>query len=86
MAVDWTDPCAKAAALSTAYYALVSGQGESYIRYRGPEGEREVRYQKADLSVLKAEMLQAQADCDAKNGVASKSRRFAIRGGSLRRC
>ena len=48
------------------------------IRYRGPEGEREVRYGKTDLSLLRSEWLKAQDECDALNGAAPKPRRFAM--------
>lgn len=85
MAVDWSDPCARWAALRDAYYACLSGGGETLIRYKGPEGEREVRYHAQDLSLLKTEMIAAQAECSAVNGQPNPNRRFAIRAGSQRR-
>jgi hypothetical protein len=85
MAINWDDPCVRAAELRKAYYALVSGQGESLIRYRGPEGEQEVRYQSADLAKLQVEMRSAEAECAETNGTPNRLRRFAIRAGS-RRC
>lgn len=84
--VDWTDACARAAALRTAYFALISGGGESLIRYRGPEGEREVRYQAANISILKTELQSAEAECAALTGTVSPNRRFAIRAGARRDC
>lgn len=84
MAVDWNDPCARATALRDAYYALISGQTESLIKYVGPEGEREVRYQPAKLEVLKAEWNAAAAECAEQTGASNRSRRFAIRAGSRR--
>lgn len=84
--VDWTNPCARAEALRSAYYGLLSGQAETLIRYRGPEGEREVRFATIDKATLVAELRAAEAECSAKTGQPSNSRRFAIRGGAMRRC
>lgn len=83
--VDWTDPCARYAALRTAYFAALSGGSETLIRYKGPEGEREVRYHSQDLELLKSEMAIAQAECAALTGSVNPGRRFAIRLGSQRR-
>lgn len=85
-AVDWTDPCARALALRNAYYALISGEGEQLIRQRGPETEREVRFAKTNIELLKSELAAAEAECAAANGTLPTRRRFAIRGGALRRC
>lgn len=82
MAVDWTDPCARATALREAYYALVQG-GETQVRVRNGEHEQEVRYGAASLATLKRELAQAEAECARKNGTGGG--RFAIRAGS-RRC
>lgn len=84
--IDWEDPCAKYAALRNAYYSLLSGGVEILIRYKGPESEEEVRYAATKLDVLKLEMISAQAECSAATGTPNPNRRFAIRGGSQRRC
>lgn len=86
MAVDWSDACARYAALRDAYYACLSGGGETLIRFKGPEGEQEVRYHAQDLGKLKAEMVAAQTECSAVNGQPNPNRRFAIRGGAMRSC
>lgn len=82
MAVDWTDPCARASALREAYFGLISGQVESLIRYRGPEGEREVRFPAARLEILKQELREAEDQCRLEQG--GSPRRFAIRAGARR--
>lgn len=86
MAVDFSDPCARYAALRDAYYTLLQGGVETLIRYKGPESEEEVRYAATKLDVLKLEMLSAQAECSASTGTTNPNRRFAIRGGAQRRC
>lgn len=82
--VDWTDPCAKALALRTAYYSLLSGGMESLIRHSTTEGDQEVRYARADLGSLKAELDAAEIACAQATGqpVPAIARRFAIRGGA----
>lgn len=84
--VDWTDPCAKALALRTAYYALLSGQAESLIRNSTPEGDQEVRYARADIDRLKAELDDAEVACAVATNqpVPSRARRFAIMAGGRR--
>jgi hypothetical protein len=83
MPVDWQDPCARAAALREAYYTLVQG-GEQSVRLKNGDHEEEVTYGKTDLARLASELRQAEADCAAVNGTAG--RRYAIRGGAMRRC
>jgi hypothetical protein len=75
MATDWSDPCQRAAALSAAYYDLISGGNAVELR----EGDRTTKFGPGDAEKLKAEMVAAQAACDAANGVKNPaSRRFAI--------
>lgn len=83
--VDWTDPCARAASLRTAYYQLISGQSESLIRHSTTEGDQEVRYARADMQALKAAMEAAEAECATLTGTATpaRARRYAIRGGAF---
>jgi hypothetical protein len=81
---DFSDPCARFAALRDAYYQLISGTNESLVRYRGPEGEREVRFGAGKIEALKVEMDAAENACAVKNGVADPNRRYAIRGGARR--
>ena len=83
-AVDWNDPCARYAALSQAYYALLTGGGETLIRRKGPMAEEEVRFHPPDLEKLKSEMTIAEAECAAASGTTNTRRRFAIRGGGQR--
>lgn len=87
MAVDWSDPCARYAALRDAFYNLLTaGSGaETLIRTRGPEGEQEVRYGKHDLAILQTEMNAAKVACDLSNGI-NTTGRYAIRAGAPRRC
>lgn len=85
MAVDWLDPCARATALREAYFRLVSGDAEKVIRYRGPNGEREVQMTQADLQALKMELDRAEAECKAVTDPSVNTRRFAIRGGAMRK-
>lgn len=82
-AVIWSDPCARFAALRDAYYQIISGGNESYVRYKGPEGEREVRYANTNLEALKAELRDAETACLSSQGLPlPKARRFAITAGS----
>jgi hypothetical protein len=82
--VDWSDPCARAAALRDAYYALQTGQSTVRVSTRSGLGAQEVWFQQADASRLLADLRTAEAECAAKTGTGA-GRRFAIRGGS-RRC
>lgn len=86
MAVDWTNPCARATALRNAYYALVSGQQEQEIRTRTLDAEELVRFTAADRGVLLAEMRAAEAECAASTGATNTNRRVAITAGGIRRC
>ncbi len=83
MAVNWTDPCARAEALRGAYFALVSGQSEQTVRFRSNDAEQEVRFQAANLDVLRTELRAAEAECAAAQGAAGRPRRFAITAGSF---
>jgi hypothetical protein len=85
MAVDWLDPCARAAALREAYFRLISGDAEKVIRYKGPQGEREVQLTAADLKSLQQELAKAETECKGLTDPTSSSRRYAIRGGAMRR-
>lgn len=82
MAVDWTDACARAAALREAYFALVQG-GETMVRVRNGEHEQEVRYGQANMTTLLRELRIAEAECAAATG-GTTGRRFAIRLGARR--
>lgn len=84
--VDWSDACARYVALRDAYYTLIQGGVETLVRFKGPEGEQEVRYSAGNLALLKTEMISAQAECSAETGTPNPNRRFAIRGGAQRRC
>jgi hypothetical protein len=86
MAIDWTDPCQRAAALRAAYYQLLSGSMETLIRNKGPDGERESRYAQADITKLKAELDAAEEACLRASGQTPAPRRHAITLGARRRC
>ena len=83
MAVDWTDPCAKAAALRNAYFDLIRGAAESLIRASTTEGDQEVRFARTDVDKLKAEMIAAEEACVRANGGTPTPRRSAIRIGAI---
>src|SRR5262249_18569308 len=67
--VDWTDPCARAAALREAYFDLLAGRSAAVIRYRQLEHEREVRYRPIDRSVLLLELKAAENQCSGCRGI-----------------
>lgn len=89
MAAMPTDPnsptyaCDMAAYLRERYLALLSGTGEKVIRYKGPNGEREVQFSTANISALQSELQKWEGLCAAVTGP-NTSRRFAIRAGSMR--
>jgi len=82
--VDWTDPCARAAALREAYYSLLGGGQTIEFEYRSNETTRRVKYGTGNLTALARELARAEEECQALQGV-SKPRRYAIRGGFFRR-
>jgi hypothetical protein len=80
-AIDWTDPCARAAALRSAYFELMSGTRESSFTYLANGVQRTAEYSKGNLDMLAAELQKAEAECSAKiNGTAPR-RRQAIQFG-----
>lgn len=83
--VDWTDPCARAAALRTAYYQMLGGQQEIEIRTRTLDAEELVRFAPTDLSKLESELRAAEGECAAQTGGVNPNRRFAITAGSRRK-
>jgi hypothetical protein len=83
--VDFTDPCQRADALRTAYYSLLTGALESLVRFRGPNGEQEVRFVPSNMDALKQELQSAEAACAVANGQADPNRRYAIRAGARRK-
>jgi hypothetical protein len=78
MAVDWSDPCARAAALRAAYFELVSGSKETEIETRTLDAQERVRFSAADKQTLLAELRAAEAECAASTGGTNSNRRFAI--------
>lgn len=84
MAVNWSDPCARAGALWDAYCRLISGQQESSVSYAGNGVTRTVNYSSASLDRLLNEIRAAQNECAAARGLAPPRRRFAIIAGSRR--
>lgn len=83
--VDWTDPCARAAALREAYFNIIKGGSVSLVRTRAAGGEREVRFAKSEQSTLRTEMWAAEDACRAQQGLPKLQRRVAIPAGSRRR-
>jgi hypothetical protein len=77
-AVDWTNPCERFAALSNAYYSLVTGGQETEIRTRTLDAEEMVRFSRADLNALRNELRAAETACCAQLGLPNPNRRFAI--------
>ena len=80
--IDWSNPCARALALSNAYYSLLAGGREIEIRTRTLDAEELVRFQAVDIEKLRIEMLSAQSDCAKATGQRDPNRRFAITAGS----
>lgn len=79
-AVDWTDPCARAAALRSAYFALISGGHEQRVRFRNGDDESEVQFTAPKIEVLRDELRWAEAECTAKN-TGGRPGRFCITAG-----
>ena len=74
-ATNWTDPCARASALRSAYFRLLSGQQEERVRFRNGETDEDVTFVKADLNTLRTELTEADAQCAALSS--GRPRRFA---------
>jgi hypothetical protein len=83
-AIDWSDPCARAAALWDAYNRLISGQQETDVSYTANGVNRRVSFASASLDRLLNEYRAAENECAAKKGLPPRWRRFAITGGSRR--
>ena len=84
MAIDWTDPCVKAAELSRIYHERLSGGAVKMVRTRADGGEREGQWYQTDMALLRAEMQRAEDECRAKQGLPPIRRRFAMTAGSRR--
>lgn len=76
--IDWTDPCAVAAALRPAYYQLISGAAAVRIRIEN----RDVEFAKTSVETLRVEISRLDAACAIKQGMPTT--RYAIRAGSRR--
>jgi hypothetical protein len=83
-AIDWSDPCARAAALWDAYNRLISGQQESDVTYSANGVNRRVSYSNANLDRLLNEYRAAENECALQSGKPVRWRRFAITAGSRR--
>jgi hypothetical protein len=83
-AIDWSDPCARAAALWDAYNRLISGQQESDVTYSANGVNRRVSYSNANLDRLLNEYRAAENECALLSGKPVRWRRFAITAGSRR--
>mgnify|MGYP001766261332 CR=1 FL=1 len=83
--IDWSNPCARFAALQKAYHELLTGARELEIRTRTLDAEDFVRFQAADIEKLRIEMQQAEGECLASQGLPNPRRRVAIGLGYRRR-
>jgi hypothetical protein len=84
MATDWTDPCQRFAALSLAYYQLISGVNPASVEYSANGVARKVTYSFANIDALRRQMLASQDACDIATGARRTARRHAIGAGSRR--
>ncbi|MFT0890994.1 hypothetical protein [Pseudochelatococcus sp. G4_1912] len=73
MMIDW---CEKASKLRERYEALRDGEGLSEARF----GEDNVKYTKADMGLLLADLREAERLCAEQQGVRPRRRRFAATG------
>lgn len=78
--VNWADPCARAAALRSAYFAAISGQARA-VRFQTGEHIQSVEYGPTNAETLRTEMLAAESECQALSGK-PVSRRHAIQIGA----
>jgi hypothetical protein len=91
MATMPTDPmsptyaCEMAAYLREGYYSILAGGAEKVIRYKGPNGEREVQFAQPNIAMLQAELQKWEALCANAGSTDPKPARFAIRGGAALR-
>ncbi|MGF3022648.1 hypothetical protein ACQVP2_07450 [Methylobacterium aquaticum] len=77
--VDLTDPCAAAAALRTAYFALVSGQQEQRIRFKNGDVDEDVWFTPTKLDLLRTELSRQESLCAAKT--TGRTQRFCFTAG-----
>ena len=77
--VDWDDPCARAAALRSAYYDLLAGKREVRIRYRSSDTEDDISFAQASTAALQNELRRAEIACAVKQG--KRPGQHAIRAG-----
>lgn len=84
MAIDWTDPCAKAVELSRIYHERLSSGAVKVVRTKSADNEREAHWYQGDMTLLRAELQRAEDECRAKQGLPALRRRFAITAGSRR--
>lgn len=78
---DWTDPCARAEALRSAYYQLLTGASAVKVTIKANDTLQDTEFQKTDMNLLLQALREAEAEC-AANTPGSTPRRFAIRAGS----
>ena len=65
-----------------AYNRILSGSQESEFEYEGNGVRRRARYTQTNLTLLQAELREAQRLCAEKTGLENPRRRFAIQAGS----
>lgn len=84
--IDWTDPCARAAALRDAYYERLHGGTSTRVRFRAGDNEQELQssHSGPSLADLRREWWAAEDECRAAQGKPPLRRRFAIRAGARR--
>lgn len=81
--ISLDDPCKRAAQLKAIYYRLISGTSEASVKYTGNGVSREMSWNIANLTMLKAEIREAEEACAATGGEQPR-RRYAIAAGSRR--
>lgn len=86
-AVDWSNPCARADALRSAYYRRLSGEAEVEILTRTLDSEQRVRFAEGSEARLLDELRAAESQCHLAGGPVPTTapRRFAITAGARRR-
>lgn len=82
---DWTNPCQRAAALTSAYYEIIAGGSAASIEYAANGVSRKVTFSFSNVEALRRQMIEAEDQCAIATGGPRRNRRFAIGSGARRR-